>query len=172
MKSKDLIRLPQALLKYVPYVILLTLYSSAHGSPFDGEWKVIFDCTGATGIYAEKCARGNRDIFYLSLKSSEENICGSHLATAHLNNRVDSGEQAAGNKPTIIGSYKGNLATVKYQSALGGGGLAEMKIENSQLHWKVIEEDTGRSWFPDEAILKKISSTQQSSLPCIAGEHK
>ncbi len=44
--------------------------AQASPSPIDGSWQLEFSCKGATGMYADRCAEGDRDNFTLDLLAS------------------------------------------------------------------------------------------------------
>jgi hypothetical protein len=88
-------------------LLLITVGCSATAaSPLDGEWTVVWSCKGATEFYAERCAEGRRDYFTLDLYTDGKSLCGFHIATAHLGNRVDEGDLLDG-RPTITGTANG-----------------------------------------------------------------
>jgi hypothetical protein len=137
-------------------ILLLPLIASfsVAASPFDGEWEVIWSCEGATGVYAERCAEGFRDFFLLDLWTTANSVCGLHVSTGHLGNRVDEGDLLDG-KPTVTGSVDGDVAKVGFRSAWGATGTATIRLEGSRLHWKVLAQHEGESWLPQDAVLLK-----------------
>ena len=147
------------------FVLSLTVgcATNAAASPFDGKWSIEWPCEGAVGIYVEMCAQGSRDYFLLDLWTTGSAVCGSHIATAHLGNRVDDGGQLDGN-PTLTGTMDGSSAKVEYRSAWGATGLATLQVEGDQLRWKVQSQSEGVSWLPDDAVLKKLPLAGRTAL--------
>lgn len=126
-------------------------------SPFTGDWKHVWSCKGATGIYAQRCASGIRDEFELNLIASGHRICGLHFATAQLQNKVDEGD-LAGPGPSITGTFSGDTAHVQFHSTWGGSGTAKLTLRGDTLHWKIMQEQ-GMAWLPIDAQLAKVSES-------------
>jgi hypothetical protein len=151
--------------RFLPFLLLIASIS-ASASPLDGEWEVIWSCKGATGAYSERCAQGARDHFLLDLWSTGKSLCGLHLATAHLGNRVDEGDLLDGG-PTITGSIQGDIANVRFRSAWGATGTATIRVVGSRLHWAVLSQAEGESWLPDDAVLlRKPAPLKTESRAC------
>lgn len=129
---------------------------SSFAGPFDGEWKVVYSCKGATGIYAESCASGARDFFLLDLWTRGDTVCGIHVATAHLHHKVDGPEAPV---PSVIGTMNGMTANLAFYSAFGATGTAVLRLKEKELHWHVVtlDKSNGESGLPDDAVLKKLS---------------
>ena len=142
--------------------LALRCATSAAG-PLDGEWKFTWSCEGATGMYAESCARGDRDYFFLELWTKRNAVCGFHTATAQLGNRVDEGDQLDGN-PTITGTVDGTSATVTFRSAWGATGTATLQVEGDKLQWKILTQSEGMSWVPKMATLDKQSPSIKAAV--------
>lgn len=135
---------------------------AADAQSFDGGWKVVYSCEGATRVYAERCKEGARDYFELSLQTVGDRICGLHSATAHMGNRVDEDE---GNEPSISGKVSGNTASVTFHSNWGGAGQATLVREGNTIHWKIISHDDQQSWIPMEATLLYQPPEPKTWLP-------
>jgi len=147
-------------------ILLLPLIASfsVAASPLDGEWKIVWSCEGATGAYAERCAEGLRDFFLLDLWTTGNSICGSHIATGHLGNRVDEGDLLDG-KPTVTGNVDGDVANVGFRSAWGATGTATIRLEGSTLHWKILTQTDGQSWLPQDAVLLRQAAPAKTESP-------
>jgi hypothetical protein len=141
----------------------VTWCSLAVGSSFEGEWVIVWPCAGSTGIYADRCAEGIRDLFVLDISVFEKKICGFHLASGQLGNKVDDGTMLDGN-PTITGSIQKDLAKVVYRSAWGATGTAAIRVRGKKLYWTVLTESNDESWFPSRAVLTKRSGVSRKTL--------
>lgn len=114
---------------------------------FDGRWSVTFPCN----LTKDACA-GRSDVFSLDLWSNGSRLCGNHLATANLGNRVDEND---GSLPSIVGTINGPSATIAFKSSWGGAGRAKVTRIGNRLFWQVIDQDNAGNWFPGEEILTK-----------------
>ncbi|MHC6050360.1 hypothetical protein ACYT84_01085 [Ralstonia solanacearum] len=139
---------------------------------FDGEWAVTHSCEGATGPYAERCAQGMRDVFHLSLLQQGRHVCGYHLATGHLGNRIDEGD-LAGPGPSVMGTATGNVVTLTFKSARTGElGQATLIKDGDTIVWHVTQPLREDNWFPDDAVLKKQSAAPgHPAMSCEAAPH-
>jgi hypothetical protein len=115
----------------------------------DGSWKATFPCS-------TNCTEGNgkSDSFVLDLWSSGARLCGTHLATAHLGNRVDEIDDADA-PPSILGSIEGTVAEVTFKSGWGGSGHATIRVVGDQLRWQLAGRGEGTFWFPSKAVLMR-----------------
>jgi uncharacterized protein len=135
---------------------------SASASPIVGIWKKEYSCVEATGIFEERCKKGERDVFELAIQVNGAHVCIIHMATAGLGNRVDEVEDL---QPSMTGKVNGNVATVRFRSAWGGTGTAMLRVEGNSLHWKVNAKNKGESWIPDEAVLPRIPAGPYDRMP-------
>lgn len=134
-------------------------------SSFDGEWEIIYSCAGATEPYIERCQQGVRDMFMLNLKQQGQFVCGYHLATGHLGNRVDESDQP---RPSVNGKANGAVATLTYRSGRTGEiGQATLTRNRDSVVWHVTRPLQDDNWFPDDAVLnKKNTRTSQAPASC------
>ena len=149
--------------------LLLCCRDSAAASAFDGLWEVRFSCDGATGVYAERCRQGQRDGFQLNLWSSTSRLCGLHMATAYLGNRVD--EAGDPEDPSVQGALHQGFAIVHFRSSWGGQGSASLQRRGRQLVWQILAQDPGGepSWLPQRAVLsRKPGHHTRAHPPCPA----
>jgi len=123
--------------------LFVGFFKSASAAGIDGEWRVIFNCREATGVFAKYCKEGRRDMFYLKVWSSKSRVCETHLATAYFGNKVDQ----AGVEPTITGLKTSPVSTVQFLSSWGGHGVTTLEIVQGKLRWNVLSEE-GASWMP------------------------
>lgn len=129
----------------------------ANGS-FDGSWLFKYPCDGATGLYAESCRRGEGDSFALfDLTQKGDRICGTHVATADGQSKVDEGD-LTGDGPSIYGTVVGTVATVQFRARNGALGIATITPVKDALVWHVVKPVDGESWFPDDASLVRYPS--------------
>lgn len=135
---------------------------SASASPIVGIWKKEYSCAEATGAFEERCKQGERDVFMLAIRVNGDHVCGAHLATAQLGNRIDLVE---GWQPSMTGKINGKAATVQFHSAWGGTGTALLRVEGNTLHWKVSVKDKGESWIPDGEELTRVPAGPFDHLP-------
>lgn len=132
-------------------------------STFDGEWEIIYPCTGATGPYIDRCEEGMRDVFNLRLTQQGQLVCGYHLVTGHLGNRVDEGDLGPPG-PSINGTASGNVATLNYRSARTGEvGQATLTRKGNTVVWHALRPLNDDNWFPDDAVLRKKKPRSRSS---------
>lgn len=142
-----------------PLLLLATCLSArASQSPLQGDWQVVWSCRDAVGAFADRCAEGDRDYFRLSLVIRDNQVCGLHIATAQLGNRVDEGALLDG-KPTLEGLARGHTANVNFRSAWGATGVARIALADGKLHWRVVTQSDGTSWIPKDALLVKQSES-------------
>jgi uncharacterized protein len=134
----------------------------ASASPFVGFWKIEYSCAGATGVFEERCAKGERDVFTLAIQMNGDQVCITHMATAQMHNRVDGGVD---DDVSMTGHASGKVASVKFRSAWGGAGTATLRIDRNVLDWKVETKDGGTSWIPDVAELRQIPAARYERLP-------
>lgn len=132
--------------------------AAGNGKPFKGNWVLVYPCKNATGLYAERCHQGARDMFSLyDLTQVGAQLCGYHLATAHLGNRVDEGD-LSGNGPSIYGVVHGNVARIRFRSGRTGEiGHATLTRKADTLVWHVTKplQRWEESWIPNDAVLRK-----------------
>lgn len=131
-------------------------------SPLIGIWKKEYSCDQLRGIYAERCKQGERDKFQLSIVVEDDNICALHVVWARMGNRVDEVEDL---QPSMTGKTNGNTATVRFNSTRGGTGIATLRVQGSELRWKVSGKDEGESWIPDEAVLVRVPAVAFDRMP-------
>ncbi|GGX86332.1 hypothetical protein GCM10007386_16430 [Pseudoduganella dura] len=134
----------------------------ASASPIVGYWKIEHSCAHATGVYEERCKKGERDVFMLAIQVDGDRVCIAHLATAQLHNRVDGSDDF---EMSMEGNASGSMASVRYRSAWGGTGTATLRVDRNTLRWKVETKDEGRSWIPDAAELRRVPARGYDSLP-------
>lgn len=137
----------------------LALASPARQSvPLNGTWRFEYSCAHATGLYAERCASGERDDFTLSLAASDEKICGWYELTAQLGNHVDDGDLNDWKfTPTTDRAWQVHFHTS------GTVGEAVVRIKGKKLLWKLLtqeDHDEGQplNWSfspPDNAVLTR-----------------
>jgi hypothetical protein len=122
----------------------------------DGQWKVVWPCTEASGPYKDRCSNHSYwDYFELDLWSEGDRLCGDHAATAHLQNKVDeTGDEMDG--PSIRGDVTGDTARVSFRSPWGATGQATIRIDGDQLRWDIITRDKGQSWIPEHEVLHRV----------------
>ena len=159
----------QITLVILTWVALVTM-AQADSSTIDGDWKLVWSCEGATGMYAERCKEGDRDYFELYLWSTGNRLCGVHAATAQLGNKVDEDENT--DIPWLTGSFKGNSATVIFHSGEKATGKATIKVIKNKLYWKVTKQESDPndqfsfSWIiPKEAILLRQADSESYHKP-------
>lgn len=138
---------------------------------FDGNWQMNYSCARATGLFAERCLRGEGDYFQLwDLTQHGNLICGFHVATAYGQSKVDEGD-LAGDGPSIYGNVNGNVATVHFRSAWTGSiGTATITRMKTMIVWHVIEPIGDPIWFPNEAVLSREASPLHYK-PTACGPH-
>ncbi|MFS2217973.1 lysozyme inhibitor LprI family protein [Telluria sp. Tellsp104] len=134
----------------------------ASPSPLVGIWKKEYSCDQLSGIYAERCKQGQRDKFQLSIVVQGDNVCALHVVWANMGNRVDEIEDL---QPSMTGKTNGNTATIRFSSTWGGTGTATLRVQGSELHWKVSGKDEGESWIPDEAVLVRVPAVASDRMP-------
>ena len=123
--------------------------------PFSGNWSHEYSCDGATGVYADRCKEGDRDVFQLNLTQEARQICGFHVATGQLGNKVDEGD-LSGNGPSIFGTVDGNVATIHFRSTgTGEVGEATLTLTHDTLIWHVLQPSKNESWIPNDAVLNR-----------------
>lgn len=136
--------------------------ASPGASPIAGVWQKVYSCERATGVYEDRCRRGDRDVFQLWITVSGDRICIDHLATGRLGNRVD---QTQTLEPSMNGTADGASATVRFVSAWEGTGTASLRVQGNTLYWKVDTKDQGESWIPDEAVLSRAPAGAHGRMP-------
>lgn len=141
-------------------------------APFDGEWAFTYSCETATGAYADRCKQGSRDEFRLSLLQQGRRVCGYHLATGQLGNRVDEGD-LAGPGPSVIGTATGNVVTLTFKSARTGEmGQATLIRDGDTIVWHVTQPLREDNWFPNDAVLKmQAAQPRFPAMRCEAAPH-
>ncbi|WP_234775616.1 hypothetical protein [Paraburkholderia tropica] len=140
-------------------VFVVVRPAMASGS-FDGNWVFKYSCDGATGSYGEQCRQGEGDSFALfNLTQKGNRICGTHVATAYGENKVDEGD-LTGDAPSIYGTVVGNVATVQFRARTGALGIATITPVKGSLVWHVVKPAGGETWFPDDASLNRDTSVQ------------
>jgi hypothetical protein len=128
-------------------------------SPFDGNWSATYPCT----LGAAECRDRSADLFNLELWSQGKNLCGTHLATAHLGDRVDENDSV---KPSISGTVRGNNAIVSFvSSSWGGSGHARLTISGKRLRWHTLDR-LGTTWLPGDTMLTRDSANTSASQEC------
>ena len=83
-------------------------------SPFDGHWKIVYSCRATTHA-KDRCENDANDYVDLRLWTHDDDICGFHDATTHLQNRTDNGADIDG-EPSLLGKVRGNSAAVKLRT--------------------------------------------------------
>jgi hypothetical protein len=152
--------------------ITMPVVAQSSSVSFDGNWSFLYSCERATGVYADRCAQGERDAFALyDLTQEAGQICGYHLATGHLGDRVDEGD-LSGAGPSVYGTVRGNVAIVHFRSTLTGEvGKATITRTGDTLVWHVVQSLKGESWFPDGAVLSRDNSmVKYRKIECTASK--
>ena len=134
-----------------------TLAASGHpATSLNGAWRFEYSCARATGLYAERCASGDRDNFKLSLAQGDHGVCGSYEVTAQLGNHVDDGDLNDWTfTPTADQAWN-----VHFHMS-GTTGEAVLRVDGKKLLWKTLskqDHDEGQplTWSfspPDSATL-------------------
>lgn len=153
-----------------PYGLTLSLVkASAHTDAIEGVWKYIFSCAGATGIYHDRCADGERDYFSLAVSRFGTKFCGSFQETAQLGNHVDDGDL---NDWNII--PMGNDDYRIHFHLTGTVGEALVHVDGDKLYWRKVSErqhDEGQpsAWTmspPGSIIMLRQGQHMSSDLAC------
>ncbi|AOZ06275.1 hypothetical protein [Cupriavidus malaysiensis] len=130
-------------------------------APFTGDWSMIYSCENATGVYAARCQQGIRDGFYLyKLTQEGRALCGYHLATGQMGNRIDDG-YLSGEGPSIHGIIQGKTAEVEFRSGRTGEvGRAILTRDGDTLIWHVTRhiKTAEENWIPSDAVLQRAES--------------
>ncbi|MFM0644139.1 hypothetical protein PQR14_07390 [Paraburkholderia bryophila] len=161
-------------LSSVLFIALGTTRPAEASGAFDGNWIFKYSCNGTTGVFADRCRRGEGDSFTLiNLTESGNRVCGYHVATGYVQNKVDEGDLDGGG-PSIYGAVSGDTATVRFRSAWNGAvGIATMTRRKGSIVWHVVKPLTEQSVFPDDAVLSKyISRLPYRPTPCDAALNK
>jgi len=128
---------------------------------FAGDWSIVYSCENATGAYAERCRQGARDGFYLyKLTQEGRTLCGYHLATGQMGNRIDDGS-LSGEGPSIHGTIRGKTAEVEFRSGRTGEvGRGTLTRNGDTLVWHVTRplKTAEQNWIPSDAVLQKSAS--------------
>lgn len=120
----------------------------------------------AFNVYAQQDFNGHwifeteSSAFSLTLNQNTNQLTGYHCSTMFNGNFIDCevpGEFAMYNGISIIGTIINNVATVTFKSTYCmKSGIAKItKIDNTQIHWKIITKPQGVYYIPDECMLKK-----------------
>jgi hypothetical protein len=135
-----------------------------YDSPFEGDWKVEFSCgEGATGVYAERCKEGMKDIFVIfGLTQAKNQVCGNYVASIQLGNKVD--EASDPQSPGMDSYIEGDTAYVIFGDAIAGG-RATIQIKEGKLYWKVTHR-WDRHILPNEAILTRDTTSRYQRVKC------
>lgn len=103
---------------------------------------------------------GRRRLFCIIRSHQKGNrICGTHVATAYGENKVDEGD-LTGDAPSIYGTVVRNVATVQFRARTGALGIATITPVKGSLVWHVVKPAGGETWFPDDASLNRDTSVQ------------
>jgi hypothetical protein len=160
-----LIKVVLALVVAVPAYAQQSSAQAAHVQPFNGDWTVTFSCEGATGVYAERCKDGIRDSFVIAgLTQVEDRICGHHMASIQLGNKVD--ENGSVEMPSVEGVIDGGVAHVVFRTAADQEGKALMEIKEGMLYWKIIQGPE-MSILPKVAILTRVKDSNYKPTKCL-----
>jgi hypothetical protein len=54
---------------------------------------------------------------------------------------------------------------VRFHSHWGAWGHAEIRVRDGKLSWKVVDQDDGVSWMPDEAELVRTPASGWGGKP-------
>jgi uncharacterized protein len=135
---------------------------SASASPLVGIWKKEYACDRLSGIYAERCKQGERDMFKLAIVVNGDRVCILHVVWANMGNRIDEVED---DQASMTGKVSGKMATVRFLSTWGGTGTAILRADGNTLHWKVSAKDNGESWIPDEEVLVRVPAGPVDRMP-------
>jgi uncharacterized protein len=139
---------------------------SASASPLAGIWKKEYACDRLSGMYAERCKQGERDMFKLAIVVKGDRVCILHVVWANMGNRIDEVED---DQPSMTGKVSGNMATIRFLSTWGGTGTATLRVDGNTLHWKVSAKDDGESWIPDEEVLPRVPADPGERMPKCEG---
>ncbi len=127
--------------------------------PLAGDWSMAYSCENATGVYAKRCQQGTRDGFYLyELTQEGRTLCGYHLATGQMGNRIDDG-YLSGDGPSVHGTVQGKTAQVAFRSGRTGEvGRATLTRDGDTLVWHVTRpiKTADENWIPSDAVLQRV----------------
>lgn len=134
------------------------------GSPFNGRWRIDYSCKQATGLYADRCAAGDRDHLEVNLAVQGQKLCGTGSATAQLENRE--GDAA------IVGTFRGERAQVKWD-ILGAHGHGEFELRGKSMVFRtgVATPDDNSGWSfppPPVILLTKVGPANPTQTACSA----
>lgn len=135
-----------------------------HGSPFDGRWRIDYSCKQSTGLYADRCAAGDRDYLEINLAAQGQKLCGTGNATAQLENR-DGGA-------AVVGTVLGKRAQVRWD-ILGAHGQGEMELSGKSMIFRlgVATPDDNSGWSfppPPVVMLTKMGPADPAQTACSA----
>jgi hypothetical protein len=156
MHNRRMVQVTALLWRAALLIALAAPLPAMASASFEGNWVFKYSCSNATGIFAERCLRGEGDYFELfDLTQDGDRICGYHVATAYGQNKVDEGD-LDGAGPSIYGTVAGRVATVQFRSAWTGAiGVATMTLDKGSVIWHVVKPAGGQNGFPDDAPLNR-----------------
>lgn len=135
--------------------------SSGSNDSLAGVWVQVYPCV-------KNCADSFRDQFELRIQQTGIRVCGQHLSTAQMGNRVD---EIEGSGFSILGKVGGEGAEVYYSSSWGGKGRASMRIVDNILVWTVLSHE-GESWMPQQGwLIRKAASAGLTECPVETAQH-
>jgi hypothetical protein len=119
-------------------VVIAMHVSPTSASPFDGTWKHDWGCANTVGVWAARCA-AEHPHFELDIWSHGNQLCGLYdVDTIDHDDSDDPGP--------MRGSVHGAKATLSFSSSFGSTGLAEIRIVNGKLRWKIVQKHLAKDW--------------------------
>ncbi len=116
-------------------------FAQPGNSPFTGKWVFI------EGDYT----------LVLTLAQARDRFWGFHAINTPAAQRGEEGQDASTGSPSVEGTIRGNVATVKWTSEKGSG-TARVTLRNGELEWQRLTQ-RGRHNFPQRATLSRFEPT-------------
>jgi hypothetical protein len=111
-----------------------TLADASTGSRLDGTWKFEYSCEGATGIYADRCAAGERDYFTLAIVKDGGRYCGWYDMTFQMGNHDDAGDLSDWTFTPMP-----DQAFYVHYHLYGTVGEASIRVAGNELRWNLLD---------------------------------
>lgn len=150
----------RAYLMLTPMLLFVPSLSQAKAlAKLDGSWRFEYSCSQATGMYKDRCDKGERDYFTIDVATYGVRVCETYEQTYQMGNHVNDGD--------FSGHIRAGIAHVIANP--DGDGKATMTWTAEKLHWHNLDAKPQFNMLPPDAVLTRQIPRPNYEPPTCAG---